>query len=573
MRHRYGKRLTQAAWGIEVIAASIGLFIALATIFATQAEILDERGSVAAREWMNIFIAGLPFLMVAIVELMKIPLATAYYVAQSRVWRIVFLCSLLFLIAVTFETMVNGFQRQFESRVFLITNDRTELAHVDAQVGQLGSRIDNLRAITIESVRQEHDAERESIRRDRESKLDELSSQRRRMMEQANVTETGALGAEVATIEAEIAQARDEKAKALQALRDSYGDDSSQAAAEVSSKRRSLQERLDRIAERIDETNGRYRVERAGCFFGCGAVDERFRLELARLNDERQSIAEEMSGLSATGAGRSLRVELDERIRAATREHDARIGSLRERLSALRRTIDERDSRSAEKIRPIIEQIDARRDEIIADADAREGEARERFEKRLAEAEGRDQEIGLLQPQVDALEDRRNELRNSINRRAKDNQIYQIASLWFGHDSPADVTKDELKLVSGIWFGSLAAIVALTGTILAFAGLVVRYHEPRREPRRRGPAQTLRSVRAAAVAVQRHARRRVREGPRVVTKEVPVDRVVYRDVPKEVVRKDIVYVPLYTNDPELLKLWDGVTSMKPDGGAIAKRED
>ena len=30
LRHRYGRVLTRAAWGIEIIAAAIGLFIALA---------------------------------------------------------------------------------------------------------------------------------------------------------------------------------------------------------------------------------------------------------------------------------------------------------------------------------------------------------------------------------------------------------------------------------------------------------------------------------------------------------------------------------------------------------------
>lgn len=138
-----------------------------------------------------------------------------------------------------------------------------------------------------------------------------------------------------------------------------------------------------------------------------------------------------------------------------------------------------------------------------------------------------------------------------------------------------DVTKDELKLISTIWFGSLAAIVALTGTILALAGLVVRYHQPKR---------TWYSVRGVAVALRQHLRRRLREGPKIVTKEVPVDKVVFKEVPvevpvdkvvfkevpKEVVRKEIVYVPLYTNDSELLQIWDGISPLKPkqgDGGA------
>ena len=149
-----------------------------------------------------------------------------------------------------------------------------------------------------------------------------------------------------------------------------------------------------------------------------------------------------------------------------------------------------------------------------------------------------------LQSEKGEIEIQRNNLRNQINLRAKDNQIYQITALWFGKDAPVDVTKEELKLILIVWFGSLAAIVALTGTILAFAGLVVRYHEPKPGGGGSEFKSAWRSVRSAAVALRQHLRKRIREGPRVVTKEVPVNKIVYRDVPREVVRKDLVYVPL-----------------------------
>ena len=77
--------------------------------------------------------------MVAIVELMKIPLATAFYLAQSRIWRWIFLAALLLLIAVTFETMINGFQRQFESRIYNITKDRTGLINIEEKIARVST--------------------------------------------------------------------------------------------------------------------------------------------------------------------------------------------------------------------------------------------------------------------------------------------------------------------------------------------------------------------------------------------------------------------------------------------------
>ena len=39
-----------------------------------------------------------------------------------------------------------------------------------------------------------------------------------------------------------------------------------------------------------------------------------------------------------------------------------------------------------------------------------------------------------------------------------------------------------------------------------------------------------------------------------MTKEVPVDRVVKHEVPIQTIKKEIVLVPFYTNDPKLLKM-------------------
>ena len=46
----------------------------------------------------------------------------------------------------------------------------------------------------------------------------------------------------------------------------------------------------------------------------------------------------------------------------------------------------------------------------------------------------------------------------------------------------------------------------------------------------------------------------------IVKEIVEVDKVVYKEVPKEVVRKEVIHVPIYTNDPDLIKF--GTTKVK-----------
>ena len=40
----------------------------------------------------------------------------------------------------------------------------------------------------------------------------------------------------------------------------------------------------------------------------------------------------------------------------------------------------------------------------------------------------------------------------------------------------------------------------------------------------------------------------------IIGKEVPVNKVVFTEVPKEIIHKELVYVPLFTDDPELLNV-------------------
>jgi hypothetical protein len=65
-----------------------------------------------------------------------------------------------------------------------------------------------------------------------------------------------------------------------------------------------------------------------------------------------------------------------------------------------------------------------------------------------------------------------------------------------------------------------------------------------------------------------HDKYRRKKPIKEVVKEVPVDKVVFRDKIVEVLKKEIVHVPLYTNDKELIHLsntgYAGTKKNKPD---------
>ena len=84
----YSKWLWRAAWSIEIVAAGIGfatgIVIAVGSRIFIEANIASYPGGV----WGNVILAGLPFFAIAIVELMKIPMAMGFYFSRRILWKI-----------------------------------------------------------------------------------------------------------------------------------------------------------------------------------------------------------------------------------------------------------------------------------------------------------------------------------------------------------------------------------------------------------------------------------------------------------------------------------------------------
>ena len=172
--------------------------------------------------------------------------------------------------------------------------------------------------------------------------------------------------------------------------------------------------------------------------------------------------------------------------------------------------------------------------------------SRERSRKQLDKQK---EEIDTLNKESGSLVDRRLELSEVINREVGNNQIYRMAMWWSGEESAAKVAKNTVAVVALIWFGSLAALVALMGVVLALASLVIQDPRIKDTGSHTRPSaldkflQTARRLKAD----QRKALRRRKE-------IVEVDRVVFTEIPVEIVKKEYVHVPFYTNDEALLNI-------------------
>ena len=119
-----GLFLLRMAWTIEIFVAIVGFIIGLIIMQGTKTEQAGEQlvsgFSFLNNMTLNDFSIGLIFMIVAVVELTKIPLATAVYYSVRLSWRLVFILGLLLVNVSTFETIVTGFERINRERTKIV---------------------------------------------------------------------------------------------------------------------------------------------------------------------------------------------------------------------------------------------------------------------------------------------------------------------------------------------------------------------------------------------------------------------------------------------------------------------
>ena len=167
------------------------------------------------------------------------------------------------------------------------------------------------------------------------------------------------------------------------------------------------------------------------------------------------------------------------------------------------------------------------------------------------------------------LEKEISDKRDKINQLSRTNPNYILAKnigSWIfddceGVEESSDVSSGCLAKTTGLFWGSISLVVAITGTVVAIGSEVLRSTTIRERKSPKGK----RSMRYLLVGAYKYFRKpkvivkeieKIVEKPVEVVKEVPVQKVEFTEVPKikEVIKKEIVHVPLYTNDESLIDI-------------------
>jgi hypothetical protein len=233
LNKQYGKNLVRIAWGIEIIAASIGLFIGVSSAYTTIGYYADMEDAVrTGNVFTNVFIGAAPFIIIAAVELTKIPLALGFYRTKRLVWRLLFLVTLFMLVFVTFETLFNGLERNFSALESKIQKPRNAYQEQKAKLTNIQTSIDEATARTVEKINEDFSvkisqasaegrANISSIEDERDTETKKIDEQINRLSESLTVAaDASGLQQKVDRIRSDIKVARDNAIAQIKSERD-----------------------------------------------------------------------------------------------------------------------------------------------------------------------------------------------------------------------------------------------------------------------------------------------------------------------------------------------------------------
>ena len=511
-------------------------------------------------DWANILIAATPFIMVAFVEITKIPFVDAFYKTSSRLWKSVFILSLLIISLITFESALNGFERNFNALNISVTRLQKKLLVTEESMFPIEQKIERAQALTMDRVEAQFTQGTENLTKQKLTQVESIENRKRLLQASVQTEFTAGIRSQMNAAEQRIIELQDQLNAELDRTSSAFTrEEESRLRAQQDEVRQLVQDynreqtRLDQIQE--DATK---QIDEASFFTRSGVraqQDERIAEQSARVADARARLERARSGelrdiqrIAFRQDQENIRIQFDERIAAERTKlqelestYNQAIGLRSKDLEASLASLDNEIARINERFAPQYAALDTTR------------------AQQLAVLENNEALIAGWLSELDDLRDERVTLRDQTNTAIGDNQVYRMAQLFSGVDSAADTPPAYVVRIAAIWFGSLAAMVAFTGVVLALASNVILdptrpdFNGARKGIIRPELAKFLRSLRRA-VAYRRRLDRKpiIKERVVEITKEVPVDKVVKVEVPIEVVRRELVHVPLYTNDPNLI---------------------
>lgn len=541
-REKTSGHLLRAAWTVEVVAVLLGLAISVAVGFDGWASLQNSQRT-EADVWINIGISSAPFLLVALVEMTKIPMSGAAYYATRWYWRVMFTLGLLFVAFVTFETMFNGLERNFASLKYSMDIKMDEYTLLQEQFYDLEAEKSVAEELTLDSIEEAYNSRLAAIYRDFDKAIVAIDNRYASQLQATSDEFIQEKRADKERLNNDLTALKERHATELQLAADRVTDSVEQAQKALDAKRLTIQRQYQARTREIDTLNREMADLSALDFTKRGRLQE----QLAVATEARQALSVRLGDLvdeSATSSVSSSEAALRSR---QTAEINAISEKIEEVSNELEKALGDRKAANEDLNRRIAQE----KAPVLRKREVQLTQAEEWREGRLKELENRSLKIQDLNSQISSRAAEMTSLRGEINTEGRGNQVYRMAASYYDKDNIAELSPGEIAFVATVWFGSLATIVACAGIVLAFGSYAVKA-PPKLKSNYRHTFRHLRML-IAAIKLQK---RKVREVEVEVVKEVEVIKKIQVPGPERIVDREVkvreeVYVPVPATPAQL----------------------
>ena len=473
-------QLIVCAWIIEICAAGIGFFFAYTTGEATRKYLAQDTEAFIGDPNISVTLAMLPFMIIGVVELTKIPLAFAAYNAKPGFWKALFIGVLLSLCLITGETIFTGMERSLDNQLKYFEGDKKVQAELKVDVSNLEKIVITLeKERPLENIDREYDNEIRGFDQAHYTKLDEVNSERQ---------------SRISVLENQKSESRDlftnassqDEVGNLQSLLDvaqkSIQNLEERVTGEVASIRATAQDEINSKNDEIkslDQSISEITASIKGGFLSNESTKEK---TVTAAEASRENAKKELE---------KIKSKRDQAINNYRDTENVRLTKLEEEKYGILSKLTEARLKSEEAFNKEQEGINKEINAMATRFDTRQADIQERYEqektlreKNYMDARGRaervqsdlDQTRGEIKTKKEQIID----AEQTINSKAGEIQVMRFAATYAAFVSEGkrqgveNVTPEDIGTVMLFWFGSIALIAATTGTVISFASFYIR---------------------------------------------------------------------------------------------------
>ena len=562
----WGKKLIIMAWIIEILVASVSFSIAM-LFFLSSGDSNLEIAQVASTLNVNSVIVGLSFLVVTIIELTKIPLASVFYYAGRVTWRITFFIALLAVNFLTFETIMQGFELAYNQRSSIVDEIRKNVENKKEEIANIEQQGD-LSNFDIEIAKVNEDIQllvKQKVEIE-EQRIEEKS----KLLEEAQVANPNIerLKNAIKETKKEKTDYENQKTEYVKQRNEIKGWGGKRKRDAITVEIILLEEKINNVNSKIQQyekdLKNATNVSGSNNANKIQAIDKKADLRIKDLNKQisdlennqlkplqdkkAKSLSESLNQDDKKKKLESELVELNKELKDAAKE--SQIYRIAIKIKVFSEFI------SGSKIEDDIAKYD---EEILALEKSKYKKTFFFFFEK--DHEPSDVYLKIIDNKIEILEKRKIEAMNQV-------KIVESKEI-----DETDLTQKDVDRAFWIWFGSMALIISIIGSLVALAAFHLqdeRMHEIRNRPLKERFGRFFRNIAWIPVYINKYIWAGVKRltKPKIIEKEVVVEKevekiveknvgekIVYEkvEVPKEVIRKELVYVPLPTDDEELIK--------------------